>query len=487
MAVFPDRIVLKNSTDNQATIEAAIGSGGSSEIVQGEIVLGLESGTANIYTLDGSGNIVRFNPSSSQGRAIVSNTEPTTGLGGLALVDGDMWFNGSDDSYYVYESGAWVQVVTSTSVPNLDDIGDVSVPGLTGANDGYILTYDSSLQLWVAGEPAALGTVTLNGIEDCSYVNGEFFPLYMEAIQYSNASGGLMTFRIPDPYTGNITYTFPSADGTASQALLTDGSGGLSWGTPAGGSLNELTDVSYLTGEFFPTEMTAIKFSDSDGDTMRFSLPAGYTGNFSFSLPPSDGDADEVLSTDGSGVLSWASPMGRAAVSATAPTTNLNGGTLADGDLWLKSDDSVYYVYSSSTWTAIAGGSGGGGGTRTSQSVATGSIANEASADVTLTGVGKAGQLIAIETDQAAWVTVYASQAVRTADASRPQTQDPEGGSGVLLEVITTGAQTIMVTPSVSYFNYESVTTDELYLKVVNKSGSTQAITTTITVIPSET
>jgi hypothetical protein len=156
------------------------------------------------------------------------------------------------------------------------------------------------------------------------------------------------------------------------------------------------------------------------------------------------------------------------------------------GDLWFKTDDSVYYVYNSSSWVEIAGGGGGGTGTRTSQSVATSSIANEASEDVTLSNVGKAGQLVAIEVDQAAWVTVYASQATRTADASRTQTQDPESGSGILLEIITTGAEEILVTPSVSYFNYESVPTAELYLKVVNKSGATQAITTTITAIPSE-
>lgn len=487
MAVFPDRIVLKNSADNQAQIEAAIGTGGISEITQGEIVVGLEASSVSLYTLDANGGIVRFNPSSSQGRAIVSDTEPTTGLGGIPLVDGDMWFNGSDDSYYIYETGAWVQVVTSTAVPSLDDILDVSVPNLDITKDGYILTWDDGLGQWVAGAPAALGEVSLDGITDVTYINGVFIPAGMVEVRFSTG-GSTMDFRLPAGYSGNRTYDLPPNYGTSGQALLTNGAGAMTWGDVASAvSLNDLTDVSYQSGEFFPSEMTSIKFSDSDGDTMRFSLPVGYSGNFSFSLPPNDGDADQVLSTDGSGVMSWALPMGRAIVSATAPTTNLNGGPLAEGDLWLKSDDNVYYVYVSSAWTAIAGGGGGGGGTRTSQSVATSSIANEASADVTLTGVGKAGQLVAIETDQAAWVTVYASQATRTADASRAQTEDPEAGSGVLLEVITTGAQTIMVTPSVNYFNYESVVTNELYLKVVNKSGSTQSITTTLTVIPLET
>jgi len=58
MAVFPDRIVLKNSTDSQAAIETAIGSGGSDAITQGEVVIGLEANAATFYTIDGSGNVV---------------------------------------------------------------------------------------------------------------------------------------------------------------------------------------------------------------------------------------------------------------------------------------------------------------------------------------------------------------------------------------------------------------------------------------------
>jgi hypothetical protein len=487
VAVFPDRIVLKNSTDPQATIESLIGAGGISAITQGEIVIGLEASSVSLYTLDANGGIVRFNPSSAAGRAIVSSTEPTVGLGGISLAEGDMWFDDSNDSYYVYEAGAWSQVVTTTGVASLNDIGDVDVGVMDVTKDGYILIWDDDAGNWTAASPGSTNTTSLDDLTDCTFVLGEFAPFQMEVIRWSNASGGQITFELPDPFTGNLSFTLPPSYGTSGQVLTSDGAGGMTWqDSSVTLGLNDLTDVSYLTGEFFPTEMTAIKFSDSDGDTMRFSLPAGYTGNFSFSFPPNDGDADQVLSTDGSGVMSWALPMGRAIVSATAPATNLNGGTLADGDLWFKTDDSVYYVYNSSSWVEIAGGGGGGTGTRTSQSVATSSIANEASEDVTLSNVGKAGQLVAIEVDQAAWVTVYASQAARTADASRTQIQDPEGGSGVLLEIITTGAEEILVTPSVSYFNYESIPVAELYLKVVNKSGATQTITTTITAIPSE-
>ena len=126
----------------------------------------------------------------------------------------------------------------------------------------------------------------------------------------------------------------------------------------------------------------------------------------------------------------------------------------------------------------------GGGAAQAEVSGTTVSIADAASADLTITNTGKAGQLLSIETDAAAWVTVYASQATRTADASRTETTDPTAGSGVLAEVITTGAQTVLLTPGATYFNAESTPIGNLYLKVVNKSGASAAITATLSVVP---
>lgn len=128
----------------------------------------------------------------------------------------------------------------------------------------------------------------------------------------------------------------------------------------------------------------------------------------------------------------------------------------------------------------------GGGIARAEVSGTTASIADAASANMTITGTGKTGQLLSIETSHAAWVTVYASQATRTADSGRAETTDPSPGSGVLAEVITTGAETVLITPCVNHFNNETVVADELYLKVVNKSGSAATITVTLKVVPTE-
>ena len=87
--------------------------------------------------------------------------------------------------------------------------------------------------------------------------------------------------------------------------------------------------------------------------------------------------------------------------------------------------------------------------------------------------------MYSIETSHAAWVTLYADTASRTADASRAETTDPTPGSGVLSEVITTGATTQLITPGAICFN--SSPTATTYAKVVNKSGSTANVTVTLT------
>ena len=134
-----------------------------------------------------------------------------------------------------------------------------------------------------------------------------------------------------------------------------------------------------------------------------------------------------------------------------------------------------------------AEGSGGSGSfTRTTANAATSSIANNASGNITITAA-KTYALQKIQTSAAAWVTLYTDTTSRSNDSSRNETTDPTPGSGVISEVITTGAATQLVTPGLIGFNNDGTPSTNVYLKVVNKSGSTQAITVTLHYLPLET
>jgi hypothetical protein len=91
-----------------------------------------------------------------------------------------------------------------------------------------------------------------------------------------------------------------------------------------------------------------------------------------------------------------------------------------------------------------------------------------------------------IQTSHAAWVRVYADSASRTADASRTQEEDPLSSAGVILEIITDTAETILMTPAVFGFNNEDPVTDILPIAVTNLSGDTNTITVTLTILQIE-
>lgn len=131
--------------------------------------------------------------------------------------------------------------------------------------------------------------------------------------------------------------------------------------------------------------------------------------------------------------------------------------------------------------------SGGGIGltARSSKAGTTASLANNASGNLDITGF-KGYALLTIQTSAAAWVRIYVNAASRTADASRGETTDPAPDAGVIAEVITTGAQTVLVSPGVIGYNLESTPTTIIPCAVKNKSGSTAAITVTLNVIQLE-
>ena len=122
---------------------------------------------------------------------------------------------------------------------------------------------------------------------------------------------------------------------------------------------------------------------------------------------------------------------------------------------------------------------------RTTANAATSSIANNASGNISITAA-KTYALLKVQTSAAAWVTLYTDSTSRSNDASRAETTDPTPGSGVIAEVITSGAATQIMTPGVIGWNNDGTPASTVYAKVVNKSGSTQAITVTLHYLPLE-
>ena len=170
------------------------------------------------------------------------------------------------------------------------------------------------------------------------------------------------------------------------------------------------------------------------------SPPHSAGATYTLTLPNNDGGAGEFLRSNGSGVLSWASA--------------------------------------------------GGLSSRTTTSASTGSIAQTASANITIPTAGKSFSLLKVAISAPAYVVLYVDSASRSSDSSRSEGTDPAPGAGVLTEVSTTtsGASTFLMSPAVLGWNNDSTPASQIYAKVVNKratSGS-NAITVTLTSVALE-
>lgn len=122
---------------------------------------------------------------------------------------------------------------------------------------------------------------------------------------------------------------------------------------------------------------------------------------------------------------------------------------------------------------------------RSSIAGTTSSIANNASATLNVTGF-KSYALLSIQTDRAAWVRLYSTDAARTADSSRTQGVDPSPNAGVIAEAITSGAATVLFTPAALGFNAESTPTTTIPVAITNLSGSTSTVTVTLKILQLE-
>jgi hypothetical protein len=274
-----------------------------------------------------------------------------------------------------------------------------------------------------------LGDITFNGFDGTGTAGG--------ATISATVDGNPLTGRIP------TKFSFFTNNGV-NQIIRAELSSGGVW---------KVNNLQNLTGDDLTLTATNVKivgdvqinargdlrFADADSTNwVALQAPGTIATNITWTLPATDGASGEVLSTNGSGTLAWA---------AVASGTTL------------------------STRASVAGTSA--------------SLANGASGDVDITGF-KGYMLYKIQTSVASWVRLYTDSASRTADNSRSEGTDPAPGAGVIAEIITTGASTILISPGAFGFNNESSPTSNIPVRVTNKSGAASTVTVTLVVVQLE-
>ena len=202
------------------------------------------------------------------------------------------------------------------------------------------------------------------------------------------------------------------------------------------------------------------------GDTINFNL-SNVSGSHPFYIRVSDQGANVSTppatgqGSTGNGTVSWTpNTAGTFVYQCSNHPTNMKG------DI-----------------TVVSSGGGSTLDTRATTSATTGSIAQAASANITIPTRGKSFSLLKVAIDAPAWVVLYVDTASRTTDSSRTEGTDPVPGSGVLAEVstIASGASTFLMSPAVLGWNNDGTPAAQIYAKVTNKRTNSGSNTITVT------
>ena len=323
------------------------------------------------------------------------------------------------------------QVVSSGVVTATNFVGDGSgLTGITGSGSGVVVKHDGSTV-------GTAGTINFSTNLDVSAISA--------GIVTVTASGG-----------GSIALN---------DLTNVDATTGVS-----NGKILKYNGSSWETADDDNTQLSTEQVQDIVGGMFSGNTETNITATYQ----DSDGTID-LVSTDTNTQLS------------TEEVQDIVGAMFSGNT---ETNITATYQDSDGTIDLVASAGGSGLDTRGTTSAATGSIAQTASANITIPTRGKSFSLLKVAISAPAWVILYVDSASRSSDSSRSEGTDPAPGSGVLTEVSTTtaGASTFLMSPAVLGWNNDGTPAAQVYAKVTNKrsSSGSNAITVTLTTVSLE-
>jgi hypothetical protein len=328
-----------NSTSKALTINAAGGSGitdvvqdttpqlGGNLDVNGQSIVSVSNGNIAI-TPDGTGSIVLDG----------LNWPQADGTSGQVLQT-----NGSGQLSWATAGGGTPTQVDFTATPSSTDVYFVTTSAAgAGAKDLYAVNNGGLKFNTGSGVITTDVNLTLNGGNLMVRAGGN-------VRLYDNDDSNAAILVGPASLTASTLFRLPDSNGTSGQFLQTDGTGVTSWASAGtgtvtsvsgAGTVNGLTltgtvtssgsltlggtlslatapaigSTSANTGTFTTLTVNAandLRLADSDSSNyVGFKAPATVSANKIWTLPAADGTSGQVLSTNGSGTLSWATAGG---------------------------------------------------------------------------------------------------------------------------------------------------------------------------------
>ena len=296
-------------------------------------------GITSISLVGGSNLVLNYSNSSTQDVGNIKGPTGAQGPAGNVLVttsnaapsgasEGQMWYATDDGHTYIYHNSAWVQANPGQDAQTISLSGNVLT--ISGSNSNVDFT--SALNINTDAQD-----LTLSG----------------NTISLSGQSGNVDLTTLLGSYGGGLSNlvedTSPQLGGALDvngQDIVTTSNGDIDLDPNGSGVVVFKGNATKGSGQF---KLNCE--NNSHGITIK-GPPHSAGANYTLTLPNDDGSADQVLKTDGSGVLSWVAQSG--------------GGASALGDLsdvsTTGASSGQVLKYNGSSWAPAADNTGGGGG-----------------------------------------------------------------------------------------------------------------------------
>ncbi len=289
VAVSATELLLEHTTSDADITAVSAGNGLTGGGTSGAVTLSLENTgvTAATYgsattipqiVVDGQGRVTSAsNVTITAGSSIdVSDTAPSSPS------SGDLWFNSSNLRPYIYyadgDSNQWIEFANSNgggAGSGALALGELTNVSSSSPSSGQVLKWSGSEWAPAADStgtggiasvsadtsPQLGGDLDLNGQDIVTASNGDIDldPNGSGVVVFKgNSTKGSGQFKLncevnshgvtikgpPHSASADYTLTLPNDDGSANQVLKTDGSGVLSWTTPASAGATSIDDLS---------------------------------------------------------------------------------------------------------------------------------------------------------------------------------------------------------------------------------------------------
>lgn len=217
----------------------------------------------------------------------------------ISAVAGMIRFDTTLDVFRGYDGVSWADLGTGNIAGNLTVGGNGTIAGNFTVDGSTTLGNDCSSDLLTVNSTAQFNCNVTFGNEASDTLTVASVSDFQNAVRLSNqndlrfhsgsvGSSNYVGFQAPGTIASNVLWTLPSNDGTLGQALITNGSGVLSWGAGGGGGAQVTVSDSAPTS---PTPAAGDLWYNSASGRLYLYYEDGSTNQWVDASPSSSGVA----------------------------------------------------------------------------------------------------------------------------------------------------------------------------------------------------